>query len=179
MKQSPPIVEMRGATLLFAGRRLFPRTSLAIRRGEHWAIVGPNGSGKTALALALSGDVPVADGDVIYPLEEAGREAVGRRGSPAGQEVLHVSFEDQRDLVAGTSCYLQGRYESLEGEDAPTVAAFLGLPRSPRGRAIRLDEGGLLRRLGLWDLLDRRIIYLSNGEARKLLEGPAGHPSKF
>jgi molybdate transport system ATP-binding protein len=139
-------VELREATVLARGERLFPRTSWAIQPGEHWAIVGPNGSGKSALTLALRGELPLAGGDVA---------------APAAETIAHVSFDDQRQLVARWSPYLQARYESDGIDGAPPARALLGR-LGPRRRS-------LLDRLGLQALLDRKLPLLSNGEARKLL----------
>jgi molybdate transport system ATP-binding protein len=141
-----PLLELRGATVLAHGKRLFPKTSWAIQPGEHWAIVGPNGSGKSALALAVAGEMLLVGGDVVCPAEGA---------------VAHVSFADQRQLVAPYSHYLQGRYESCGVDGAPAARTTVG----------RLDSRrrSLLARLGLLGLLDRALPLLSNGEARKLL----------
>ncbi len=146
-------MELREATVLAHGKRLFPRTSWVIHPGEHWAIVGPNGSGKSVLARALCGEVLVTGGGVSYP-------ATG-----VEHAIAHVSFSDQRDLVARWSHYLQGRYESIGTDGAPTARDLLG-PAGARQRA-------LLARLGLRGLLDRKVPLLSNGEARKLLVAQA------
>jgi molybdate transport system ATP-binding protein len=149
----PPLVELREVTVLLNGKRIFPRTSWAIHSGEHWAILGPNGSGKTALAMAVAGHLPVVDGDIVYP-----------PGIPMQSHIRHVSFGDQRTLIARFSQYLQGRYESLEGEEAPTAAELLGA--TPHGSPSRRE---LLGRLGLEGILSRHVLHLSNGEMRKLL----------
>jgi molybdate transport system ATP-binding protein len=167
-----PLVELRDATIVANGRSLFPRTTWAIRPGEHWAIVGPNGAGKSTLAKALWDGVLIVDGEVSYPAAEAeSRDSrLPKDFSPAAY-VRHVCFEDQRERVARHSRYLQGRYESLEGDEAPTAGEVLGVPRSGEPRA----DGGLpgvselVDRLGLRGSLDRHIPHLSNGEMRKLL----------
>src|SRR5512138_2549344 len=145
-RRQEPLVELREATVVAHGKRLFPRTSWSIHPGEHWAIVGPNGSGKSALALAVAGEVLLVGGDLVCSPEAT---------------VAHVSFADQRQLVAPYSHYLQGRYESCGVDGAPPARALLG----------RLDSRrrALLDRFGLRALLDRRLPLLSNGEARKLL----------
>lgn len=180
-----PLVTFTDATLLHDGRRVFPRTSWSIRPGEHWAIVGPNGSGKSILAKALWDGVPVVGGTVSWPLAEsvlAGTSPTGTCPTPGWQPngsspsscVHHVSFDDQARRITRYSGYLQGRYESLEDELAPTVARALAAARHAAGP---LDAGlpalppldALLRRLGLAHVLDRPISRLSNGELRKCL----------
>jgi molybdate transport system ATP-binding protein len=164
MRERKPIVELRDATVLAGGRRKFPRTSWSIRPSEHWAIVGPNGSGKTWLARALWGGAHVIEGAVLWPAD--GVDAPDGPGPPGfhpGRAVAHVSFEDQAELVARSTGYLQGRYESIGAEGAPTAADWLG-------SAVRGGEARrLLRRLGIADILGRRLPHLSNGEMRKLL----------
>jgi molybdate transport system ATP-binding protein len=172
LKCELPLVELRNATVLSGGRRMFPRTSFRILPGEHWAIVGPNGSGKTTLARALWGAVPVVGGDVLYP--SAGIDSAASPW-PAGfipeRHIRHVTFEDQRELVTRHSDYLQGRYESLEADRAPTAGEFIGLGGGGRRKGSEPGRRlpGLLRRLGLGGLLPRRVSRLSNGELRKLL----------
>jgi molybdate transport system ATP-binding protein len=152
----PALVELRNVTLWAQGRLLFRDTSWSICPGEHWAIVGPNGSGKSALARALSGDAALAGGEVSYPAARAGERAGW---------VAEVDFGDQAALVRRHSTYLQSRYESLEGDHAPTVGELL----ARRSAAPSLAASSLLDRLGLRPLLDRRVVHLSNGEARKTL----------
>jgi len=171
-----PLVELRDATILANGRRLFPRTTWAIRPGEHWAIVGPNGAGKSTLARALWDGVLIVDGEVSYPVAEAdSRDGLLPKDFSPAAYVRHVCFDDQRERVARHSRYLQGRYESLEGDDAPTAREVLAVPGSGEARA----GGGLpevsdlVDRLGLRGSLDRRIPHLSNGEMRKLLVAEA------
>ena len=171
-----PLVELRDATILANGRRLFPRTTWAIRPGEHWAIVGPNGAGKSTLARALWDGVLIVDGEVSYPVAEAdSRDGLLPKDFSPAAYVRHVCFDDQRERVARHSRYLQGRYESLEGDDAPTAREVLAVPGSGEART----GGGLpevsdlVDRLGLRGSLDRRIPHLSNGEMRKLLVAEA------
>ena len=54
-----PLVTLRDGSLRVGERMFFTETNWVIRRGEHWAIVGPTGSGKSLLASALCGQVPL------------------------------------------------------------------------------------------------------------------------
>ena len=179
-----PLVTFADATLLHDGRRVFLNTTWSIRAGEHWAILGPNGSGKSVLAKALWDGVPVVGGTVSWPLAESALAGMGRAGTrsaqgwqPSGTSpsscVHHVSFDDQARRIARYSSYLQGRYESLEDERAPTVAQALAARHDaspPDGRRTAPSPlEGLLGRLGLAHTVDRPVSRLSNGELRKYL----------
>lgn len=80
---SPPLVELVGASLRVGERLLFRNTNWTFRRGEHWALIGANGSGKTLFASALTGAVPVVRGELCA----------------TDGAVAHVSFEQQKALA--------------------------------------------------------------------------------
>lgn len=48
----------------FAGLRALDRVSLSLEPGEIVGLIGPNGSGKTTLVNAITGQVPLAGGEV-------------------------------------------------------------------------------------------------------------------
>ncbi len=165
MKHLHPLIELRHAAVFAGGHRIFIDTSLSIMPGGHLAIVGPNGSGKSALAAALAGDAPLCEGSVLYRSDVPGAGGDDWQvGFPPNGFIQRVSFEDHRDLVGRYSHYLQGRYESLEGDEAPTASSLL--PLKGPGRSFSSEMIGLL---GLHEVLGRRIPQLSNGEVRKLL----------
>ena len=96
-----PIVELIDASVRAGDRLVFRRTNWALRHGEQWALIGPNGSGKTLFASALSGAVPVVRGEL----------------RASGGAVVHVSVEEQK-LLAGDAP-AAARWFSLEQENAP------------------------------------------------------------
>jgi molybdate transport system ATP-binding protein len=159
-----PIVELDGASLLVGDRLLFRRTNWAIRSGEHWVLIGPNGSGKTLFASALTGAVPVVRGELRAP----------------DGAVVHVSFEQQKALAGDAPAAT--RWFSLEEEDAPRVHQVLSqdgveernpfeiVTRSPAAaRAFARRRQHVVKLLGIASLLDQPLPSLSNGEMRKLL----------
>jgi molybdate transport system ATP-binding protein len=135
---------------------------------QSWVITGENGSGKSAIAQALSGGLPVAS---------ASRNASngGQAQLPAPESVALISFERQRDVVFDERYHDDGEF--VEGGIDPGTSArdfILGRKRGPRAAAAppppapaRLDE--LVRRLGIDSVLGRGLKYLSTGEIRKVL----------
>jgi len=59
-----PILEVRDLTIRRGDVTILDRVSWAVQRGEHWVILGANGSGKTSLLSALTGYLSPTAGDV-------------------------------------------------------------------------------------------------------------------
>ncbi|MGO9243917.1 MAG: ATP-binding cassette domain-containing protein [Verrucomicrobiia bacterium] len=161
---SPPLVELAGASLRVGERLLFRNTNWIFRRGEQWALVGPNGSGKTLFASALTGAVPVVRGEFHVP---------------AGA-VAHVSFEQQKFIAGNTPA--AARWFSLEEDAAPPVHQFLSqdsvedinpfeivMRSQAAARTFTHHQRRVVRLLGIAPLLVQPLPSLSNGEMRKVL----------
>ncbi len=121
--------------------------NLSIGRGDCIALLGANGSGKSALVAALQGAGQLEAGDVALRAERA----------------VVVSLEEQERLIA----------REAERDDSDlTDEVFEGTPVSEL-----LDEvcqaphirDQLISALGLSDLLNRGFRKLSTGETRKVL----------
>ena len=63
---TPPLLEVRGVSVRYAGRFGCREVSFALSPGEVLAIVGESGSGKTTLLNAVCGQVKVAAGEVLF-----------------------------------------------------------------------------------------------------------------
>lgn len=74
-----PLVQLGGASLRLGDRTLWEGLDLTIEAGEFVAILGPNGSGKTSLLRALTGQLPLTTGSVLIAGQpvSAGRSDVG------------------------------------------------------------------------------------------------------
>jgi molybdate transport system ATP-binding protein len=159
-----PIVELIDATIRAGDRLVFRHTNWVFRQGENWALIGPNGSGKTLFASALTGAVPVIRGELLTPEES----------------VVHVSFEEHKALAGDAPA--AARWFSLEEEDALRVRELLSqnsveernpfevvtrLPGAARAFARRRRQ--VVKLLGIEPLLSQRLPSLSNGEMRKVL----------
>jgi molybdate transport system ATP-binding protein len=140
-----------------------------LRRGEHWAVYGANGSGKSSFLKLLYGDLSPAAGGRI---ERAGFP----HGTPIAEwkrQVGYVSAELQSDYAVDVSVLelvASGRYASIGLVDEPTALdlraanrwlKFFGLESVARRRPRELSYGQLRRALIARALAgDARILLL-------------------
>lgn len=60
-----PLLRVEGLRVDYSGVQALRGVDLTVSRGEVLALLGANGAGKSSLACAISGDVPVASGTVL------------------------------------------------------------------------------------------------------------------
>ena len=159
------LISLEDITVQLGERRAFEHTTWAIEPGQAWAIVGETGSGKTSLARALCRKLPLAGGQIRY-FFDVSSQPQGRPYLLPG-EILTLSAETHRDFLRPYADYVQARWQSFEGEEAPSVAAVLA---ARDGGAAHLEgaQDELVRLLNLEGLLDRKLLHLSHGESRKV-----------
>lgn len=120
-----------------------------IHEGEQWAVIGPNGGGKTLLADILQRKYAFKEGSVTYGIE-----------GKVSEIVKSIAFKDIYSLADCKNSYYQQRWHSTEVDEMPTVEETLeGLP----------DAHELFHYFHIEELLPKKIIYLSSGELRKFL----------
>ena len=160
----PPVApRRRGAMLLrivradlYVGyRRVLAGVDWEMRKGEHWAVLGDNGAGKSSFLKLLYGDLSPAHGGRLE-----------RRGFPAGtpieawkRHVGYVSPELQADYAVDVSLLdlvASGRHASIglceaaTAQDRSTATRwlrFFGLSTAARRRPRELSYGQLRRAL--------------------------------
>ncbi len=116
-----PIIQLCNADLYRDYRLILRDVNWTIRRGEHWAIVGANGSGKSSLLTLLYGDLHPRLGGSI----ERDRVPFGTPIAEWKRRVGFVSPELQADYFLARDLeevVISGRYSSVGLNGAPTTA---------------------------------------------------------
>jgi len=157
------MLETKHLTIRVGERDLVAGLDLALRPGECWALLGPNGSGKTSLILALAGLRAAAAGELLLeerPLAQHRRAGLARR--------IGVLLQDDTPDFWGSAL----EYVRL-GRFPHAAAAFA---RDAAGEALARDWLG---RLDLAEHADQPYLTLSGGErqrariAQLLVQDPA------
>ena len=149
------IIEAKQISVIRDSKYILKDVNWSVKTGEHWAILGFNGSGKTSLLALINGYLFPSKGEIQvlgktfgkYDWREL-RKSIGWV-STALQERLYGN-ETVENIV------LSGKYASLRLFDEPS--------REDRDFAI-----SILERLDSLELLNRTYGTLSQGEKQKVL----------
>lgn len=159
MNATPSVISLDHITVTRAGRIIIDDVSLTVGKGEHWAIVGPNGCGKTTLLKVIDGYLWPSRGTVTVTGDRYGevdlREKRRRIGLVSSALFERIPLRDTfREVVRSGRAGTLGVWGDTEGADD--------------GRA---DE--VIRFLGFEHVSDSRYDVLSFGERQAALIGRA------
>jgi ATP-binding cassette subfamily F protein uup len=105
------ILETSGLSIERDGRLLIENLDLALRPGERIGIVGPNGSGKTSLLLALLGELPAAKGSILVGSNtKMGYLDQSRADLEGSMTVREAAVGDANEVVIGDEQISVGSY---------------------------------------------------------------------
>jgi molybdate transport system ATP-binding protein len=147
----PPLITLDAVTAVRpTGEVAVRKLSWTLADGQTWAITGPVGSGKTALAELLTGRHRVVSGSIAWPF-------LGGRWP--GEAVRLVTFRQSSQLFSPERHYYQQRFNSVEPQDDLKLAEYLGADGG--------EVATVATRLGLDQLLPLSFIALSSGQMRR------------
>ena len=159
MKKPVPILSVENLRIVRDGTVILRDVNWCVQRGEHWVILGANGSGKTSLLSALTGYLMPTAGDIsllgsIYGESDWRelRKKIGLVSSSVRQRM--ADEEPALETVAS------GKYAMID---------FWG--RLTRGEKIAAMK--LLRQVECEHLAARPWRVLSQGERQRVLIGRA------
>lgn len=134
--------------------RMARPVNLSFAKGEHVAIVGTNGSGKTMLVDTITGRYPLRPGgQIAYDFSPSLSQS-------AYENIKYITFRDTYG-AADANYYYQQRWNTTDLEEVPVVGEVLAAPCS---EALREELYDLL---GMYPLLDKKLLMLSSGELRR------------
>ncbi len=191
------IISIENGVCRMPAWRMAQPVDFQLNDGEHIAIVGPNGGGKSMLADIITG------AHALMPMNPVRYDFTPSKAKLVSDNIKYITFRDSYG-TADTNYYHQQRWNQNDIDDTPTVAELLeeafriadtGLTRktvfdkfivrdeTPEQEEARLkqeeaDRQAMHRELErvreklysifhLDALLDKHIILLSSGELRK------------
>jgi len=159
IKQKQPILEISGLRIQRGDTVILDDISWRVERGQHWVILGANGSGKTSLLSALTGYLMPTAGEISVLSESYGqtdwRELRKHLGlvSSSVRQMMH-------DEEPALETIISGKYAMID---------FWG--RATAGD--RAAAQRILKQIECTHLAERPWLVLSQGERQRVLIGRA------
>ena len=151
------ILQLKNVSLIKNKKFILKDLNWEVKKGEHWVILGANGSGKTMLLKMLTGYIWPSRGEITLLGEKFGETDIGKL----------------RQLVGWVSFDLQSRMqEEFKVLDIVLSGYFgsIGLYKKP-GKELFKIAGQALAEVGLKGLGQRSFTTLSYGEQKRVLIG--------
>ncbi len=157
-------------TARYGEKVIFNGLSFEVRKGQHWVLLGPSGSGKSALLDVIAGNCNIVGGNILRPFYNRYVKSHPSFGGIGFRQLIsYLPAKYQfRNLSNTTEFFYQQRFNAAFSEDAPTVEEYLAeIEASARGERVwPVQKVVELFQLGA--LLPKQLIKLSNGETKRL-----------
>lgn len=95
------LLDIKNITIRYPGFSVLPGTSFSISRGENILVTGKNGSGKTSLMKALTGEVSICRGNISR-----------YHKLPLSKNISYISFENLRKIIRKQADIEEAEYYS-------------------------------------------------------------------
>ena len=159
MKTAKPILSVVGLRIERGGTVILRDVNWRVERGEHWVILGANGSGKTSLLSALTGYLMPTAGEISVLGETYGESdwrELRKKIGLVSSSVRQMMADDEPALETVAS----GKYAMID---------FWGrVTRAEKAQALKL-----LQQIECEYLAERPWRVLSQGERQRVLIGRA------
>lgn len=155
------IIEIQNGIARMPEWRMKEPVNIEIAAGEHIAIIGENGSGKSMLVDIITQRHPLLGDWPVYDFSPSSNCSVS-------ENIKYISFKDS--YGDNTNYFLQLRWNQQEIDNTiPTVRSLLdnACNALKSNTANETKKKHILDLFDLNKLLDKRIILLSSGELRK------------
>ncbi|MSU69278.1 MAG: ABC transporter ATP-binding protein [Opitutaceae bacterium] len=151
----PSILEISGLGVVRERTAILRGVDWRVQAGEHWVILGPNGSGKTSLLKALTGYLTPTTGEIAL---------LGRRFGASDWRELRLKIGMVTNSFAAAIPLAEPAIETV------VSGKFAQLDLWARIRPFdKLKAERLLRFVGLGRLAEREWGCLSQGERQRVL----------
>lgn len=150
-----PILEVRNLSVVRGRAAILRGVDWRVERGQHWVILGANGSGKTSLLKALTGYLSPTTGTLAL---------LGRQYGACDWRDLRLKVGVVTSAFAASIPPAERALETVESGRYAQLDLWHRTTRADRTAALRA-----LKFVGLAGIADREWAYLSQGERQRVL----------
>jgi iron complex transport system ATP-binding protein len=154
-----PMLEVSGLSIQRGGTRILRKLDWRVEAGQHWVILGANGSGKTSLLSALAGYFMPTAGDI---------SVLGRRFGESDWRELRKHIGLVSSSIRQLMSHDEPALETVVSGRQAMIDFWGRVSRADRARGMRL-----LRQIECAYLAERPWLFLSQGERQRVLIGRA------
>ncbi len=158
MARGKPVIAVSGLRVV-RDAAILNQIDWQVDKGQHWVVLGRNGSGKTSLLRALTGYLPPTEGSIAVLGETYGRSdwrELRKRIGIVSSSIHQMMADNEKAL----NTVLSGRYAQ--------IGLWGEVPSAQRREAARI-----LKRVECDYLRERPWAHLSQGERQRVLIGRA------
>jgi iron complex transport system ATP-binding protein len=160
--EDAPLLDFQHISVMRGGQTVLDDVTLRIQAGEHIAILGPNGCGKSTLIKTITRE--------CYPLARSGSSL-----TILGHDTWNV-FELRKLLGIVTNDLIATCTRNITGLEVVLSGFFSSIGLQPYHRvtgSMRQKARAVLELLEIPHLADREMDAISSGESRRILIGRA------
>lgn len=153
------VLGVEGLGIRRGGTTILQGINWEIKPGQHWVVLGANGSGKTSLLSALTGYLTPTKGHITVL-----RQTYGRSDWRKLRLQIGLVSSSIRQLMAESEPAL----ESVVSGKRAVIDWWGGMSRTEKKEGLKI-----LQQIGCVHLADRPWAFLSQGERQRVLIGRA------